>query len=162
MWIVLDRLDGVNEVREIGREGLESGEELRARLLKLGRVRGGCKGANAEVGGEKRAGCSERCLDVAVSGPLVGELRGRGCGCTYDWTCRNGSPLSRFAILEQLLRDLTSVEASTDRRLFQSIKERTNRNLPRVHLARTRPAPRYQHLLANAGVYKVSEDESSD
>jgi len=37
-----------------------------------------------------------------------------------------------------------------------------NRNLPRVHLALTRPAPLYQHLLANAGEYNVSGGESQD
>jgi hypothetical protein len=32
-----------------------------------------------------------------------------------------------------------------------------NRNLPRAHLALTHPTPLYQHRLANAGEYKMSE-----
>ena len=35
-------------------------------------------------------------------------------------------------------------------------------NLPRPHMALTHLAPLYQHLLANAGKYKMSEGESTD
>ena len=39
---------------------------------------------------------------------------------------------------------------------IHSLAGKNNRNLPRAHLALTHAAPLYQHLLANAGEYKMS------
>jgi hypothetical protein len=40
-----------------------------------------------------------------------------------------------------------------------SWQRKKNRNLPRAHLALTHPTPLYQHLLGNAGEYKMSGDK---
>jgi len=43
---------------------------------------------------------------------------------------------------------------------LEFMEEKRTEIWPRTHLALTHPAPLYQHLLANAGEYKMSGGES--
>jgi hypothetical protein len=72
-----------------------------------------------------------------------------------------GSPSNAPAVAALNLIVLRlGLDGSGDLGASAALASKKNRNLPRAHLALTHAAPLYQHLLANAGEYKVSGGES--